>query len=64
MSKIYLVRSYNDDCGELIVGYATTEEKANKMVEKLVSVFEDSFEYEVIPAETDMLFIDDEEINF
>ena len=64
MGKIYLVRSYNDDCGELIVGYATTEEKANKMVEKLVSVFEDAFEYEVIPAEMDMLFIDDEEINF
>lgn len=64
MSKIYLVRSYNDDCGELIVGYATTKEKANKMVEKLVSVFEDAFEYEVIPAETDMLCIDDKEINF
>lgn len=64
MNKIYLVRSYNDDCGELIVGYATTEEKANKMVEKLVSVFEDAFEYEVIPVKTDMLCINDEEINF
>ena len=64
MSKIYLVRTYNDDCGELFVGYATTEEKANKMVEKLVSVFEDSFEYEVISAETDFLFINDEEIEF
>lgn len=64
MSKIYLVRSYNDDGAELIVGFATTEEKANKMVEKLVSVFEDAFEYEVIPAETDMLFINGEEINF
>ena len=34
------------------------------MVEKLVSVFEDAFEYEVIPIETDMLCIDDEEISF
>ena len=64
MNKIYLVRSYNENCGELIVGYATTEEKANNMVEKLISVFEDSFEYEVIPAETDMLFVNDKEINF
>ena len=64
MSKIYLVRSYNDDYGELIVGYATTEEKANKIVEKLISVFEDSFEYEVIPAKTDLIFINDKEISF
>lgn len=64
MNKIYLVRSYNENCGELIVGHATTEEKANNMVEKLISVFEDSFEYEVIPAETDMLFVNDKEINF
>lgn len=64
MSKIYLVKSYSDNCGELVVGFATTEEKANKMVEKLVSVFDNVFEYEVISAETDMLFIDGEEVNF
>lgn len=75
MSKIYLIRSYNDDCGELIVGYATTEEKAIKMKEYLENIFnsewdEDEeefiqcFEYEIIPVETDMLFVDDEDINF
>ena len=64
MNKIYLIKSCNEDYGELIVGYATTEEKANKMVAKLVSVFEDTFEYEVISAQTDMLLINDEEIKF
>ena len=64
MSKIYLVSGYNDDCGERTLGYATTEEKANKMMEKLISVFEDTLEYEVIPVKTDMLCINDKEIYF
>ena len=64
MNKIYLIRSYNDDCGELIVGYATTLIKANKMVEKLEDIFKDSFEYTIIPTKTDVLIIDDEDINF
>lgn len=64
MNRIYLVRSYNDDCGELIVGYATTPEKANKMIEKLEKIFEDNFEYTIVPVKTNVLIIDDEEINF
>ena len=64
MNKIYLIRSYNDDCGELIVGYATTSVKASKMIEKLKEVFEDSFEYTIIPTKTDVLIIDGEDINF
>lgn len=64
MNKIYLIRSYNDDCGELIVGYATTLVKANKMVEKLEEIFEDSFEYTIVPTKTDVLIINDEDINF
>lgn len=63
-NKIYLVRSYNDNCGELIVGYATTPEKANKMIEQLELIFEDSFEYTIVPTKTDVLIIDDEDINF
>lgn len=64
MNKIYLVKGWREDCEELIFGYATTEEKAIRMVGKLASIFEDAFEYEIIPAETDMIFINDEEINF
>lgn len=75
MSKIYLIRSYNDDCGELIVGYATTEEKAIKMKEYLEKTFnsewdEDEeefikcFEYEIIPVETDTLNVDYKDIKF
>ena len=64
IAKVYLVQMYCDDTGEAIAGYATTEEKANEMVEKLEEVFEDAFEYEVIPVEANMLFIDGEEFNF
>ena len=33
MNKMYCVQMFNDDMGELVMGYATTEEKAKKMVE-------------------------------
>lgn len=64
MDKIYEIKSYNDDCGEVSVGYATSEEKANKMIERLAEVFKDAFEYEIIPVKTDTLCIDDKDINF
>lgn len=65
MNKIYLVRSYcEDEAIEGIVGCATTEEKAIRMVGRLALEFEDAFDYEIIPFEIDAIFIDDEKINF
>ena len=64
MEKIYLIQMYCDDAGDAIAGYATTKEKAEEMVKKLEEVFEDTFEYKVISAEANMLFIDGEEFNF
>ena len=34
------------------------------MIEKLKEVFKDNFEYTIIPTKTDVLIIDDEDINF
>ena len=64
MNKIYLIKSYNDDCGEHIVGCATKPIKASKMVEILKEVFKDNFKYTIIPTKTDVLIIDDEYIDF
>ena len=62
MNKVWTVWSKSDDMESLLVGIATTKEKAYKMTEKLYEVFEDSFEYVICSMEMDKLNINDEEI--
>ena len=59
MKNIYLVWMMNDDTESILIGVATTEEKANKMIEKSKEIFEDDFEYNVQPWEEDVIIIDD-----
>ena len=62
MNKVWTVWSANDDMEMMLVGIATTEEKAHRMEEELCKVFEDSFEYVICSMEMDKLNINDEEI--
>ena len=69
-NKIYLIQCSNDE-EEFIAGYATTEEKANKMKEYLEGTLNEdvedeytAFEYTIIPTETNQLIINYKEINF
>lgn len=64
MNKIWTVWSVNDDMDTMLVGVATTEEKAHEMRGRLEEEFEDAFEYQVCCTETDTLVIDDKEIKF
>ena len=64
MSKVWTVWSANDDMETLLVGIATTEEKAHKMRGKLEEEFEDAFEYQVCCMETDKITINDTDIRF
>ena len=48
-----------------IVGYATTVEKAQQMVDKLKQEYGEEFvDYKIIPVKTDVLCIDDKIIKF
>lgn len=64
MNKVYTVWSKSDDTESLLLGIATTKEKANEMTEKLYEVFENSFEYVICSMELDKLNINDEEVGF
>ena len=64
MSKVWTVWSVNDDMETLLVGIATSEEKAYEMRGRLEEEFEDAFEYQVCCIETDKLIIDDKYIRF
>ena len=64
MSKVWTVWSANDDVETLLIGIATSEEKAYEMIGKLEEEFEDAFEYQVCCMETDKLIIDDKDIRF
>lgn len=46
---IYLVWCGNDEMEDMLVGVADTREQANRMKEKLESVFEDAYEYHIQP---------------
>lgn len=61
--KMYCVELVNYDEDNFIVGYATTEEKAKKMIDvmKATDGFED-YDYEYHWAYTDMLIINNEEV--
>ena len=64
MSKVWTVWSANEDMETLLVGIATSEEKACEMRGKLEEEFEDAFEYQVCCMETDKLNINDVDIRF
>lgn len=61
--NIYCVRMFSDDGIDMVVGYATTEEKAKKMIEimKNTDGF-DLYEYEYYSVFTDTLNINNETI--
>ena len=66
MEKMYRVVMLNDDIGgEAIMGYATTEEKAKKMIEVLSQTdgFED-YEYDYYWVYVDSFVIGGNKINF
>ena len=64
MNKVWTVWTVNDDMETLLVGIATTEEKAYKMKGKLEEQFEDAFEYQICCMETDKLIIDNKDVKF
>jgi hypothetical protein len=55
---------YSDDSDPVLVCIATTEDKANAMIETAKSVFEDAFEYDIYPMKTNTTTINDKEITF
>lgn len=61
--KIFVVKLVDYDGDDFVVGYATTEEKAKKMIDimKETDGFED-YDYEYHWAYTDMLIINNEEV--
>lgn len=62
-NMIYLVYAIDDDMEELM-GLATTEEKANKMVDYLKENFSDLCDYDIVPVYIDTLIANDKEIKF
>ena len=64
MNKVWTVWSANDEMETLLVGIATTEEKAYEMKSKLEEEFEDAFEYQVCCVEINKLIINDKNIKF
>lgn len=62
---IYVIEMHNDDIGDIVMGYATSEPKAKKMIETLQNTdgFED-YEYEYYWVYIDKLVINDRHINF
>lgn len=65
MKIMYCVELINDDTENLVIGYATTEEKAKKMIENMKSTdgFED-YEYEYYWIYVDCIVINNEKIEF
>lgn len=65
MNKMYCVQMFNDDIGETVLGYATTEEKAKKMIEVLSQTdgFED-YEYEYYWVYVDAIIMNGNKIEF
>lgn len=65
MNKMYCVQMLNDDIGEFVMGYTTTEEKAKKMIEFLSQAdgFED-YEYEYYWVYVDAIIMNSERVEF
>lgn len=65
MKRMYCVQMLNDDVGETVLGYATTEEKAKKMIEALKRTdgFED-YEYEYYWVYVDAILMNGNMLEF
>ncbi len=61
---LYLIQSKNDDTEPMLVGVAESMAKAVLMQEKLMSVFEDAFEYDIVPFKLNNVTIDDVDYSF
>lgn len=65
MNEVWLVWGCCEDLpNDLLCGVATSEVKANKMVEKLEETFGDSMGYEIKRFNTDCIGIDNTEFRF
>lgn len=64
MNKVYTVWIGNDYEEPLLIGVATTKDKANQMAIKMCEVFEDNYEYSICCMNTNTLTINDEDIKF
>ena len=62
---IYVIEMLNDDIGETVMGYATSEPKAKKMIETLKNTdgFED-YEYQYYWVYIDKIIINNKPIDF
>ena len=62
---IYVIEMLNDDIGETVVGYATSEPKAKKMIDFLSQTdgFED-YEYQYYWVYIDKLIVNNKPIDF
>ena len=65
MNKMYCVQMLNDDIGEVVMGYATTEDKAKMMIDFLSQMdgFDD-YEYEYYWVYVDAIVINGGKIEF
>lgn len=65
MKRMYCVQMLNDDVGETVLGYATTEEKAKKMIKvlKRTDGFED-YEYEYYWVYVDAILMNGNMLEF
>ena len=70
MKEVYLLWLLNDDIDPLLIGVATTEDKALAMKKHSIAAWgyeneEDcDYEYEIVKFKLDTLIIDDKEIKF
>ena len=63
--KIYCVELINYDADNIVVGYATTEEKAKQMIDLMVCLDGyDSYEYEYYWVYVDAIMVDNKKIEF
>lgn len=64
MDKVWTVWIANDEMETLLVGIATSAEKAYKMRARIIEELEDGYEVMVCEKKTDILEINDSEIQF
>ena len=65
MNKMYCIQMFDDNIGEAVMGYTTTEEKAKQMIDFLSQTdgFED-YEYEYHWVYVDSIIVNGNTIEF
>lgn len=63
--KMYCVRMYSDEV-DMIVGYASTEEKAKQMIEfmECLDGYEDCYSYEYYLVYIDAIIVNNKKVEF